>query len=81
MSQFELEPQQCLKLLRLFHGLCDTGYFWHETLDKHHVRDMKMNQLRIDPVLYFLDVNGTLMVLSDSYVDDPLRCLYKRQAF
>ena len=36
VPEFELQPEQCLKLLKPLYGLCDSGDLWHKTVDEHH---------------------------------------------
>ena len=74
MPEFDLNPDQCLQLLKPLYGLCESGDIWHETLDKHHRDDMGMKPLRSDPALYYLLSNGILKGLSGGgYVDDLIR--------
>lgn len=60
VPEFELEPSQCLKLLKHLYGLCESGDLWHETLDKHHREDLGMNPMRSDPALYTYMKKGIL---------------------
>lgn len=73
VAEFELQPEECLKLLKPLYGLCDSGDLWHKTLDDHHRRDLGMTPFRSDPALYRLMANGLLTGLSGGYVDDLLR--------
>ena len=73
VPEFELEPHQCLQLVKPLYGLCESGDLWHQTLDTHHREDLGMKPLRSDPVLYTLIVNGRLRGLSGGYVDDVIR--------
>ncbi len=52
VPEFELRPDQCLKLLKPLYGLCDSGELWHKTLDEHHRRELGMSPFRSDPALY-----------------------------
>ena len=70
---FELEPHQCLKLLKPLYGLCESGDMWHRTLDAHHKKDMGMRPLRSDLALYVLMREGPLSGLSGKYVDYMIR--------
>ena len=54
VPEFELDPSQCLKLLKPLYGRCESGDMWHSTLDKHHIDDLGMQTLRSDPALYVL---------------------------
>ena len=73
VAEFELNPGQCLQLLKPLYGRCEAGDLWHATLDKHHRHDLEMTPFRIDPALYYLLDNGNLRWLSGSYVDDLIR--------
>eukprot|EP00171_Calliarthron_tuberculosum_P023469 IDg23469t1 len=66
--EFELDPSQCLKLMKPLYGLCDSGDLWHRTIDEHHRHDLGMTPLRSDPALYTLTNNGALYGLSGGYV-------------
>ena len=73
VPEFELNPDQCLQLLKPLYGLCDSGDLWHDTLDKHHREDLGMKPVRSDPALYIWMVNGLLKGLSGGYVDNVIR--------
>ena len=70
---FELDPSQCLKLLRPLYSLCESGDLRHGTLDAHHRNDLGMMPLRIESALYAFMVDGHLKGLSGTYVDDLIR--------
>ena len=72
-AEFELSPDQCLKLLRPLYGLCDAGDLWHTTLHKHYRLDLGMAPFKTDPALYYWIVDGILKGMSGSHVDDLLR--------
>ena len=73
VPEFEVQPGQCLKLLKHLYGLCDSRDLWHKSLDEHHRHDLGMTPFRSDPALYKIMSNGLLMGLSDGCVDDLLR--------
>ena len=73
LAEFELDPSQCLKLLKPLCGLCESEDLWHKTLAKRHREDLSMSPLRSDPVFYTLITNGVLKRLSGGYVDDLIR--------
>jgi len=73
IPEFELEPEQCLKLLKPLYGLCDAGDLWASTMDKHHRNDLGLKSLRSDPALYVSTKDGIVNGFSGSYVDDMLR--------
>ena len=45
---FELDPSECLELLRPLYGLCDAGEIWHESLNQHPVQDLHLVPIKID---------------------------------
>ena len=71
--EFELDPDQCLQLLKPLYGLCESGDLWHATMDEHHRKDLGMTPLRSDPALYCLLTDHILTGLSGGYVDDLIR--------
>ena len=73
VPEFELDPKECLELLKPLYGLCESGDLWHATLDKHHRHDLNMQPLRSDPALYAWMTHGLLRGLSGGYVDDLIR--------
>lgn len=52
VPEFELQPEQFLKLLKSLYGLCDLGDLWFKTLGNHHRLDLGMTPLKSDPTLY-----------------------------
>lgn len=73
VREFELDPSQCLQLLKPLYVLCESGDLWHETLDRHQKEDVGMKPLRSDPALYVLMKDNLLQGLSGGYVDDLIR--------
>ena len=73
VQEFESNPSQCLKLLKLLYGLCESGDLWHETLAKHQHEELGRKPLRSDPAQYTLIEDGLLKGLSRGYVDDLIR--------
>lgn len=73
VPEFELDPDQCLQLLKPFYGLCESGDLWHKTLDGHHKDDMGMSPMRADPAVYVIMRDVLLSGLSGTYVDDMIR--------
>lgn len=71
--EFELRHDQCLKLLKPLHGLCDSGDLWHKTIDNHYCKELGMSPMKSDPALYTTMSDGLLTGLSGGYVDDLLR--------
>lgn len=74
VAEFEFSLDQCLKLLRALYGLCDVGDLWHTTLDEHYRLDLGMAPFRADPALYYLLTDGKSRRMSESHVDELLRC-------
>ena len=72
-KKFELNPSECLQLLKKLYGLCELGDLWHKTLHDHHVNDLSMNLLDSDKSLYFSLKGDMLSGLSRTYVDDIIR--------
>ena len=73
VPEFELDPSQCLQLLKPLYGLCESGDLWHNTFDRHHKKDLGMKPLRCDPALYVLMKDNVLQGLSGWYVDELIR--------
>ena len=73
MLEFNLFPDQFLKLLEPLYDLCGSGDLWPKTLQEHHRMDLGMNSHRLDLAVYKLMVDGLLAGLSDDYVNDLLR--------
>lgn len=73
VPEFELEPHQCLQLMKPLYGLCESGDMWHRTLDDHHRNDLGMSPFRSDPAMYKIMADGMLQGISGGYVDDLLR--------
>lgn len=51
VSEFDLHPGQCLKLLKSCYGLCHAEDLWISTLDKHHSKKLEMRLSKTDPAL------------------------------
>lgn len=71
--EFNLQPDEALKMEKPVYGLTESGDLWHATLDRHHRKDLKMKPLASDPALFIEHTNGKLTGLSALYVDDLLR--------
>lgn len=65
VPEFELPPDQCLKLHKPLYGPCDSGGLWHKTLDEHHRNEMGMSPFCADPALYKLMADGLLVGLNE----------------
>lgn len=73
VPEFKLSKQQAVQLLKPLNGLSESGDFWFNTLDKHHIEELGMRTLRSDPALYVLRKEGEVTGLSGAYVDDMIR--------
>lgn len=73
VPEFELEPHQCLKLIKPLYGLCDAGDLRASSMDKHHRNDLGMYPVRSEPALYVKHTDWKLIGISGSYLDDVLR--------
>ncbi len=57
-EDFELKPEECLKLIRTLYGLCESGDLWFETLDNNLREDLGMVSMKTDPALYLQVKDG-----------------------
>ena len=71
-KEFELGPDQLLKLLRPLYGLTDSGDYWNYTFQDHMVRDLQMEHAVSDLSLFTKHVKGRLKGLAGTYVDDSI---------
>lgn len=67
--EFELAPNQLLKLLKPLYGLPDSCDYWHTTFAAHIENDLGMVA---DQSTFFKHVSGKLTGLAGTYVDDRL---------
>ena len=68
--EFNLHHDECFELLRPLYRLGDAGDLWHRTLHTHLTNDLKLQQTKTDPSLYFAIASGELIVINGSYADD-----------
>lgn len=73
VPEFELQPKHCLKLLKPFYDLCESGDLWHKTFEDHHQKELGMTSLGSEPALFTWIDENILKELSGCYVDDILR--------
>lgn len=73
VPEFELQPNECLKLLKPLYGLCESGDLWHQTFSDHHQKELGMKPMRSDQALFVWIHDQDLQGLSGCYVDDILR--------
>lgn len=72
-KEFELGPNQLLKLLKPLYGLADSGDYWGKTLRSHLQEDLGMSKSTIDDALYVRFFREQLDGLCATYVDDMLQ--------
>ena len=65
--EFELQPEECLILLKSLYGLCDSADLWQATLDEHLRLDLKPQQGKLDPALYVLHPGKHMKGLECTY--------------
>lgn len=70
MRELEIEPHECLKLLKLLDGSCDAGDQWSSTMEKHHQNVLDVSPLRSEPALYTNHNHAAVIGLSGTYIDD-----------
>lgn len=71
-AEFELRPDQCLKLLRTLYGLCESGDLRYETFAEHCKGDLKLQSMRSDQALRYLKDGRKSHEFCGAYVDDLL---------
>ncbi|OSX79162.1 hypothetical protein BU14_0085s0013 [Porphyra umbilicalis] len=67
---FSIADDEMLLLVRPLYRVCDAGYYWHATLQKHVREDLHMTPLSSDPALYMRKGVGGLVGLLGTFVDD-----------
>ena len=72
-GEFELGPDQLLKLLKPLYGLCDSGDYWGKTFSQHLTDDLGMKPTTLDPALYAKKMHEKLKGLCATCVDDTLQ--------
>ena len=72
-GEFELAPNQLLKLLKPLYGLADSGDYWGQTFSQHLADDLGMIPTTIDPALYSKIMDNRLIGLCTTFVDDTLQ--------
>ena len=71
-GEFELAPNQLLKLLKPLYVLADSGDYCGQTFSQHLADDLGMIPTTIDPALYSKIVDNRLIRLCATFVDDTL---------
>lgn len=69
---FGVTSDKALKLIKPLYGLCDSGDYWAQTIERHLCSDLGMIPCILDPSLFMRIDNGTLTGLPGNYVDDNL---------
>lgn len=78
ITEFELAPNQSLKLLRRLYGQAEKGDYWNYIFSKHIHNDIHKTQA-VSDVSLFSHVNEQLARLAGTYVNASI--LATRQAF
>ena len=71
-EEFELGPDQVLKLLNPLYGLADSGDYRGKTLKAHLQTELGMDSAVNDAALFFKTAGEELLGLCATYVDDAL---------
>ena len=69
----KLDSDTLLQIVKPLYGLSDAGDYWGQTLNEHHLKDLKMEQASGDFSLFFKRIANRLLGLSGTYVDNILR--------
>ena len=72
-SEFDLDPNQLLKLLKPLYGLADSGDYWGRTLKHHLEKELGMKASVTDAAFFFKRVKEKLTGLCATYVNDCLQ--------
>ena len=72
-SEFELDPNQLLKLMKPFYGRADSGDYWGRLLNNHLEKELGMKLSVTEGVLFFKKVGDKLAGLCATFVDDFLQ--------
>lgn len=72
-SEFELDPNQLLKLQKRSHTIDDSGEYWGRTLKNHPQKDLEMKPSVPVDALFFKRIGDELAGLFAPYVDDCLQ--------
>lgn len=71
-SEFELEDDELLEIMRPIYGLADAGDYWHATFHRHLKEDLGMTTTASDMLLHFKRIQNTLWGMISTHVDDTL---------
>jgi Reverse transcriptase (RNA-dependent DNA polymerase) len=77
-DEFELRPDQVLKLLTPMYVLSDSGGYWGATMRHHFDEDLGMTILTGDAAMFVKTIRGELSGIICSNVDDLLQAVYQR---
>ena len=68
-----LAQNELLQVILPLYGLTDSGDYWHETITKFHLNELRMKQLAGDFSFFFRKAANRLISMSGAYVDDILQ--------
>lgn len=71
-EEFEVHPNQCLKLFKTSYGPSKSDGIWYETFAAHCENDLELKIMRPNPELCYMENHGTLHGICRAYVDDLL---------
>ena len=72
-NMLELGTDELIQIVKPLYGLPESEDYWGETLTRHHLDQLRMQQAEEDFSLFFYHIGRTLAGLSGTYVDDILR--------
>lgn len=73
VSKLDLDLHECIKILQPLYGLSDFGDHWYQTLQRHHIDDLGMKQMKSDSSLNSILRDKILSGMPGTNVDDLLR--------
>lgn len=71
-AEFQLRPNEIMKLTKPLYGLTDSGDYWNHTMNLHLLEDLEMTPTTGNLSLFFNRSNGRWWGVIRSYVDDTL---------
>lgn len=72
-KEFELAPNQILKLLKPLYGLAESGEYWGKTISEHLRKELGMETLVGDEAVFMKLMRDTLEGMCVTYVDDLIQ--------
>lgn len=73
LLEFDIDPQEFMKLFTPPYGICNFINLLHATIDLYHRLDLEMILMTLDPAFYFIAGKGLLNGLCGVYGDDLQR--------